>query len=118
MKSYSEVKQLKRLTLLFLILINLECVQNKIFIKEIWLKSDAVSEEEKKSLVFKKIKKCNMQKPFFSEEFKVKDIYDRSLTNVLEEAFRKSRNNPWQDVKIYKEDKSCVILEGYYNENK
>jgi hypothetical protein len=112
------VKQLKRFVLIFIILINLYCVQNKILIKEIWLKSDAVSEEEKKSLVFKKIEKCNMAKPLISEEFKVKDIYDRSLTNVLEEAFRKSRNNPWRDVKIYKEDKSCVILEGYYNENK
>ena len=111
---------MKRLTLLFLILINLECVQNKIFIKEIWLKSDAVSEEEKKTLIFKKIEKCDMQKLLFGAagEFKAIDKYDKSLTGALDEAFQKSRNIPWRNVKIYKEDMSCVTLEGYYNENK
>ncbi len=111
---------MKRFVPIFIILINLYCVQNKIFIKEIYLKADAVSEEEKKSLVFKKIEPCNMQKLLFGAAggFKAIDKYDKSLKGALEEAFQESRNSPWRNVKIYKEDMSCVTLEGYYNENK
>lgn len=111
---------MKRFVLAFLILINLDCVQNKIFIKEIYFKADAVSEEEKKSLVFKKIENCNMQRLLFGAagEFKAIDEYDKSLKGALENAFQESRNNPWRNVRIYKEDMSCVTLEGYYSENK
>ncbi|MBP6739726.1 MAG: hypothetical protein KA146_07030 [Leptospiraceae bacterium] len=100
------------------ILINLCCVQNKIFIQEVYLSTEKLSEEEKQTLTFKKIEKCNMQELLFGAagEFKAVDHYDKALKLALYEAFQKSNNKPWQDVKIYREDISCVILEGYYSE--
>lgn len=109
---------MKKFILIFFILINLECIQNRIFIKEVYIKSEPLPEAERKSLVLKKIEKCDKQELLFGAggDFKAIDNYDKSLKEVLEEAFRISRNNPWHDVKIFKEDKACVILEGYYSE--
>lgn len=109
---------MKRFVLIFLILINLSCYRNIILIKEVYFKSEGLSEEEKKALVFKRLEKCNTQDTAFTKEASFSDKYDDSVTAVIREAFRKSNNNPWHEVKIYKEDTSCVTLEGYYNEKK